>query len=478
MPPQLALLLVALFVPVLLRLSRYSQPTVSQWLWIPTIWIAIMGSRMLSQWFTSSPDRGIDAYTDGSPIDRNIFLFLIVAAAIAVFQRRSRLAGLISRNAALCMFLVYCGISIAWSDFPTVSIKRYVKDLGDVLMVLVILTEASPVEAISSVVKRCAYTLIPMSIVLYKYYPGIGRVYDRWNGKVIVTGVTSNKNELGVLALICGLLLIWSLLLVRRGRLVPANPKVASFVIASVLVMTIWTLITANSATSIACFALGTTVLMLAPSAAGRLKWLGVFSLLILAAALAVDISSAGLLDTFTSALGRDATLTGRTDLWADLLTLAGNPLIGVGFGSFWLGDRLSELWSKYWWQPTEAHNGYLEVYLELGLLGCALLGCVIVSLARRCATTLMSDPDIGRLRLALLVVALVYNITEAAFRVDLLMYLAFLLVAVDVYAPDRAPVAIRDRSQLRVPPGGPYLGIGKSARPIWVNESRKLTLR
>jgi len=188
MPPQLALLLVALFVPVLLRLSRYSQPTVSQWLWIPTIWIAIMGSRMLSQWFTSSPDRGIDAYTDGSPIDRNIFLFLIVAAAIAVFQRRNRLAGLISRNAALCMFLVYCGISIAWSDFPTVSIKRYVKDLGDVLMVLVILTEASPVEAISSVVKRCAYTLIPMSIVLYKYYPGIGRVYDRWNGKVIVTG--------------------------------------------------------------------------------------------------------------------------------------------------------------------------------------------------------------------------------------------------------------------------------------------------
>lgn len=64
--------------------------------------------------------------------------------------------------------------------------------------------------------------------------------------------------------------------------------------------------------------------------------------------------------------MGKDTSLTGRTKIWDLALSLSGNPLFGTEFESFWLGPRLDKIWSVYW-RITEAHNGYLEVYLNLG---------------------------------------------------------------------------------------------------------------
>jgi exopolysaccharide production protein ExoQ len=68
-------------------------------------------------------------------------------------------------------------------------------------------------------------------------------------------------------------------------------------------------------------------------------------------------------------ALGRNSTLTGRTDIWAAVLPMARNPLVGAGFESFWLSpsvhQRLADLFPGL--PLNEAHNGYIEVYLELG---------------------------------------------------------------------------------------------------------------
>src|SRR5438132_8108506 len=81
-----------------------------------------------------------------------------------------------------------------------------------------------------------------------------------------------------------------------------------------------------------------------------------------------------GISDAILVALGRDATLTGRTELWNDVLTFRVNPLFGAGFESFWLGERLESLWQKHPWRPNQAHSGYLEMYLNLGYIGVALM--------------------------------------------------------------------------------------------------------
>src|SRR5437762_5696652 len=77
---------------------------------------------------------------------------------------------------------------------------------------------------------------------------------------------------------------------------------------------------------------------------------------------LAVAELGFGLSRHVSEALGRSSTLSGRTELWAQLLKFHTNPIFGTGFESFWLGDRLQRLAEIYWWHPrSEEHTSELQ---------------------------------------------------------------------------------------------------------------------
>jgi len=72
-------------------------------------------------------------------------------------------------------------------------------------------------------------------------------------------------------------------------------------------------------------------------------------------------------------ALGRDATLTGRTRLWAVLIEEIGKrPLLGYGYASFWsvVTGNLLNVWARAGWMAPIADNGYIDLVLSLGLFG------------------------------------------------------------------------------------------------------------
>ena len=124
-----------------------------------------------------------------------------------------------------------------------------------------------------------------------------------------------------------------------------------------------------------------------------------------------------GLSDLVLSAVGRNATLTGRTELWQQIWQFSGDPIIGNGFEGFWLGERLTKMWDLYWWHVNEAHNGYCGVLLNLGIIGLILLAAWLYATFRKCCWELVTDFEFGRFALSLFMATLVYNITEAALR-------------------------------------------------------------
>lgn len=71
--------------------------------------------------------------------------------------------------------------------------------------------------------------------------------------------------------------------------------------------------------------------------------------------------------------IGKDATLTGRTDMWPYIIEMvAKQPWLGYGYSAFW-GDWDSPgatVWRAAQWTPPNAHNGLLDMLLDLGLLG------------------------------------------------------------------------------------------------------------
>ena len=69
-------------------------------------------------------------------------------------------------------------------------------------MILIVLTDEQPVAALSRLFSRTAFILMPFSLLFIKYYPNLGRAYDPWTGRQMITGLTPDKNMLGVITFV------------------------------------------------------------------------------------------------------------------------------------------------------------------------------------------------------------------------------------------------------------------------------------
>ena len=142
--------------------------------------------------------------------------------------------------------------------------------------------------------------------------------------------------------------------------------------------------------------------------------------------------------------LGKNETLTDRTEVWNDVLQIHINPFLGAGFESFWLGDRLKTMWAKWSWHPNQAHNGYLETYLNLGLVGVFLLVGLFLATFWKSRRELLTNFQFGRFRLGFLLAIVAYNWTEAAFKNISATWFVFYIIALDY---PRSEFAVSDQS-------------------------------
>ena len=116
-----------------------------------------------------------DPNVEGSPFNRNVFLSLMVAGLFVLSKRRLAWRTVFRENKWMYVLFIYFLISTLWSDLPFVSLKRWIKNFGNIVMVLVVLTEEDPVRAMQTAFLRCAYILMPLSVLFIKYYADIGR---------------------------------------------------------------------------------------------------------------------------------------------------------------------------------------------------------------------------------------------------------------------------------------------------------------
>jgi O-antigen ligase len=432
MKSQIAFLVFSLVIALLFRLDRNSKVRLSPALWIPVIWLMIASSRNVAQWIQFSAPveeaAGGDAYTEGNSIDRNVLSLLMFVGVVTLARRGKALLEVMRANIPILAYFLYCAVSVLWSEYPSVGFKRWFRALGDVVMVFVILTDPHWRESAIRLLKRVGFVLLPMSILVIRYFSEIGRAYSPWDGSPSWTGVTTSKNLLGMISLLFGLASEWQLI---QWFLSPKAGRAWGVMIANGVVLSTagYLLHTAHSATSVACFALGSAVMIFASvRAVARRSFLihiAVGSVVFLAfSSLFLNLGS-----SLVEGLGRDSSLTGRTDIWNIVLSLVTNPILGTGYESFWLGWRLEKMRRIYWNNVNQAHNGYLEVYLNLGWVGISFLTVALLSGYRRVVESVRSQQGgFGSLLLAYFLVTVVYNFTEAAFKMMHPVWFCFLL--------------------------------------------------
>ena len=428
MNPTLVLPLWLILFLALVRLDPAREPGVSFALWVPFIWMFVVASRLPSQWLGGGQIQvAAQALEEGNPLDR-AFYFLLIGLSIWILASRSfKWADFFARNSALVTFISFALISVVWSDFPLVAFKRWFRDLGNYLVILVVLSDPRPLEAVRTVLRRLCFLLVSLSIVLIKYYPELGTQYTFWGERTLV-GVTTAKNLLGVVYLISGIFFFWDTMTRWPDRKDRRTKKIILLNL-TFIGMTLWLLSICNSATSRVCLVIGCAVICAAQAKWGRRHaW---FIKVLIPASFCLYLILAFGLDLngeLASQVGRDPTFTDRTLIWKSVLSIDMSPLIGAGYESFWLGPQLKSIW-RVLGGINEAHNGYLEVYLNQGLIGVFLLGGLLIASYRTICRGFTTSSSLASLNLALWAIVLFYNMTEAAFKVHP-VWLMFLLGA------------------------------------------------
>lgn len=342
-----------------------------------------------------------------------------MCAALAVLiKRRFDWFGAIRENVWLVVLVAFMLISVLWSDIPNTSFIRWTREFQAVLMAFLVLSEPFPRESMQSILRRTTYILVPYSFLLIRYFPAYGRIYSRWSGELQWIGVTMQKNGLGRLCLIAAFYLLWSLTRRWRGH----YSQVAKYETPAevlILAITLW-MFKGPGGYSFSATAMGAAVFglltLIALSMARRRKLKIKAGILITIVGfiyvfgVATVFTEGTAVGALAPSMGRNSTLTDRTEVWKSLLPVAmQRPILGSGVGAFWTPQK------RELFQISEGHSGYLDVLLSLGFAGLLLLSGFVLSTCRKAHAELSIDYDWGMLWICYLPMFLLHNITESS---------------------------------------------------------------
>ncbi|SEM93539.1 O-antigen ligase family protein [Lihuaxuella thermophila] len=296
-------------------------------------------------------------------------------------------------------------ISVFWSDYAAVTFSRgltlliitlfgiYLGSRYELKELLCLFAWALGIAAAISLIYGL---LLPQTGIDSEFHVGA------WKG------IYGHKNHLGRMMALCAILfLLFGQTFTKYRRV-----SLIGFTLSVLLVLL---------STSTTALVVILTLLVLQPLfKALRLHLLiiipfFIFTLIIAGGALAWFVSNA---ETVFTTLGKDITLTGRTQLWETVFSMIQErSLLGYGYGAFWLGydGPSAQVWLTVNWDPPHAHNGYLDTWLELGLLGLLLFVLGYIRNIKMAVQFLRSTPTSeGLWPLVFLTFMILVNISES----------------------------------------------------------------
>jgi exopolysaccharide production protein ExoQ len=454
--PALALVVYLALAGYLIVRDCQRRKSVSAAVWIPTVLLLILGSRPVSLWVSGGKGFSVEMGNESAanPLDQIFNLSVIVASYLVASSRGVSWSRIFKANTAIMLFYLYFAVSIAWSGDPMGSFKRLLKDFSLLFVIGVIASEKDPLEAMRAVYVRCAYVLIPLSVVFIKYFPEYSRAYTI-GGEVTITGATTQKNSLGEIVLVFTLFLFWDFFETRRlGPKQRRNRIPWDHIV--LLIMGMWLLHLSQSKTALLCTVAGVFLLArsgrLARTAVNRAAIVGALSLPFL---LFFSQAFSSVIAPFIEALGRDMTFTGRANIWQHVTINTVNPLIGAGYWNFWGGPGGYAISQAMDTVIPNAHCGYVDIYLDGGVLGLVVLFVMLTGCGFRIVRYLKKSSDADRylrMRLAVMVVAIMYNLSESTFARMGPIWFTTLLMMVDLpMKPAAKRVAMAMRQNVRL---------------------------
>lgn len=376
----------------------------------------IMGFHIL-EWKVMGSFRPDLEFSEGSLFNQ-LFLTVVYIIALAfLLAKRDSFLNLLKANWLLIIFLLYAMISCLWSPVPSISFRRWIQSAGIVLIAMSAL-RGKEWQQVWTVFLWITGLSLSISLLLIVLNPEIAIVNGSWRG------LARSKNGLGGIAALA--FAIWLPALLRKNTV---SQKMAIFVIPIAMVL----LIGSKSASALLTWLIIVVAfLFISVPIPASLKACILPIPFLVAAFFFFNIVSEDPFAFMLNSVGRDSTLTGRTDVWEEMiLYIQDHPFFGVGYNGFWKTGRdglSSEVLQYLNWSPGQAHNGYLDIINELGFFGLAFFLLLLMQTLSR-VVRLLHHNKVEGLPYFLIVIALIFiNFVETNFcRASFFGWTAFL---------------------------------------------------
>jgi len=314
---------------------------------------------------------GFTVKEDDRTLFRLFFTIIYIVSLALLTLRWKKATYVLTRDNYIWLLIGVCALSSFWSLDSDTTIRRVVGLLGTTIFGVYLASRYTLKEQLKLcllVLGISAVMCFIFALVLPQY--GIGSAGDPTAWK----GIYPTKNVLGKRFFLSGAICLFLAITTRENRWVSWLGYITSIVL----------ILLSKSTTSLlnliiitaACFTYYQVL---------RLKYKIMIPVLTFIATISVAfyvwfINEA---DTLLGAVGKDATLTGRTELWPAVVEMIEKkPWLGYGYGAFWLKDNSesSTIIQTVQWNAPNAHNGFLDLWLGLGLLGLLvfLIGFVV----------------------------------------------------------------------------------------------------
>ena len=293
------------------------------------------------------------------------------------------------RNAAPAFAPIFVLLALAaasglWSIDPQITLRRWEALAFNGLLAFYLAARFSWTELVR-LIAIAALLLALGSLVMGLAFPSLGVQSDANAGDW--RGLWPQKNELGFNMVIGVQACLATALLDTKGRL--------WWIAGAALCVSLLAL--SRSGTSLIC--LMASGALLAGLSLSRKRPVGAIIAAFLAGCVALVLASVMILDVnlLFQAIGKDPTLTGRTDVWAAVMRrVAERPVLGYGYGAFWT-DRFGpalQVRREAGWDVPSAHNGWLDVLLQLGWTGVVMVAGYFALTAAAAMRRLFSRSD------------------------------------------------------------------------------------
>jgi exopolysaccharide production protein ExoQ len=355
---------------------------------------------------------------EGSRFIQIQFGLLFLLAGIIVWNnQRVSLRHISHLNIFLLLFIAWCFISMIWSPYPFITFKRAIQQLGLIAVGLAISPPILHKKQFSNTLLFIFTALLFTSLLAALLFPSLGIDADldhAWRG------ILPHKNVLGVVAALS--IVLWMRNLLDKK----VSPLIFTFFLTFSFMMLILSKATTPLLVGFFCIFLYLFIIK------NPFSDSFFFTRLILLIS-SIILFSLWLFYTLNSSLptweqlfypiefffNKSSTLTGRTDIWALVfLSIAEHPINGIGYGAFWLGqDGPSQYVSDILhWVPMQAHNGYIDIVNELGIVGLGLfVGIVIVHIRNLFLLSKINKAD-AALHAIIFLFAFINNFSESDF--------------------------------------------------------------